>query len=151
MLTVLKILLTTGIQLSGNSGIPSYIYPFPLTRFEHPFQHLNLYYCSSFDVYSLRYVMEFSEIACSKEDVMFSENKFYRKLRFCTRLCQMCCISVWNRENKNSLRKPNTAKLKMLQARFDWVCSWKVLSIETIVHAPNTGVSRMQHESWCTS
>jgi hypothetical protein len=37
-------------------------------------------------------------------------------------------FSLQNIENKNPLRKPNTSKLKMLQACFDWVCSWTVLS-----------------------
>jgi hypothetical protein len=30
--------------------------------------------------------------------------------------------------NKNPQRKANAAKLKKLQARFDWACSWTVLS-----------------------
>jgi hypothetical protein len=39
--------------------------------------------------------------------------------------------------HKNLKRKPNTAELKMLQARFDWAFSWSL-----------TGLSRIQHLTW---
>jgi hypothetical protein len=40
-----------------------------------------------------------------------------------------------NGEKYNSQGKPNTAKLKMLQARFDWTCSWTVLSSAKWYHS----------------
>jgi hypothetical protein len=43
----------------------------------------------------------------------------------------------------NPYRKSNTAKLTMLQARFDWV--WRYWNVQVTVHAPSTGLIRIQH------
>jgi hypothetical protein len=47
------------------------------------------------------------------------------------------------KKNRIPKKKPNTAKLKMLQALFNWACSW--MELESASYRPSTGLGRIQH------
>ena len=65
-------------------------------------------------------------------------------------LCKCDREKKWN--TKKQMRicyieiQPKTTKLQVLQARFDWACSWTVVENAKLSSTPpSTGLSRIQH------
>jgi hypothetical protein len=71
-------------------------------------------------------------------DLRESPNKLNKHCEHRVRAKSVIYPALWHKNkmewNKNPERKPNAAKLKMLQARFDWACSWTVLSSANYRH-----------------